>query len=46
MRLEWDNVLITFTEQDFRLKSTNYNDAMVIEVNIAGWVIGKVLVDN
>jgi hypothetical protein len=39
-------VPITFTEEDFRLKSAIHNDAMVIEVNIAGWVIGKVLVDN
>jgi hypothetical protein len=39
-------VPITFTEQDFKLKSTNHNDAMVIEVNVAGWVIGKILVDN
>jgi hypothetical protein len=39
-------VPITFTEKDFRLKSTNHNDAMVIEVNIAGWIIGKILVDN
>jgi hypothetical protein len=39
-------VPITFTEEDFKLKSTNHNDAMVIEVNIAGWVIGKILVDN
>jgi hypothetical protein len=39
-------VPITFTQEDFRLKSTNHNDAMVIEVNIAGWVIGKILVDN
>jgi hypothetical protein len=45
-RLEWAKVPITFTEEDFRLKSTIHNDAMVIEVNIAGWVIGKVLVDN
>jgi hypothetical protein len=45
-RPEWAKVPITFTEEDFRLKSTIYNDAMVIEVNIAGWVIGKVLVDN
>jgi hypothetical protein len=28
------------------LKSTNHNDAMVIEVNIAGWVMRKILVDN
>jgi hypothetical protein len=45
-RTEWAKVPITFTEEDFKLKSTNHNDAMVIEVNIAGWVIGKILVDN
>jgi hypothetical protein len=45
-RPEWAKVPITFTEEDFRLKSTNHNDAMVIEVNIAAWVIGKILVDN
>jgi hypothetical protein len=39
-------VTITFTEEDFRLKSTNHNDVMVINMNIAGWVIGKILVDN
>jgi hypothetical protein len=39
-------VPITFPEEDFKLKSTIHNDAMVIEVNIAGWIIGKVLVDN
>jgi hypothetical protein len=43
---EQAKVLITFIEQDFKLKSTNHNDTMVIEVNIAGWVNGKVLVDN
>jgi hypothetical protein len=31
-RLEWAKVPITFTEEDCRLKSTNHNDAMVIEV--------------
>jgi hypothetical protein len=45
-RPEWAKVPITFTEEDFRLKSAIHNDAMVIEVNIVGWVIGKVLVDN
>jgi hypothetical protein len=39
-------VPITFKEEDFRLKSTNHNDAMVIVVNIDGWVIRKILVDN
>jgi hypothetical protein len=45
-RQEWAKVLITFTEEDFKLKSANHNDAMVNEVNIAGWDIGKILVDN
>jgi hypothetical protein len=45
-RPEWAKVPITFTEEDFKLKSTIHNDAMVIEVNIAGWIIGKILVDN
>jgi hypothetical protein len=45
-RPEWAKVPITFTEEDFRMKSAIHNDAMVIEVNIAGWVIEKVLVDN
>jgi hypothetical protein len=39
-------VPITFTEEGFKLKSVIHNDAMVIEVNIVGWIIGKVLVDN
>jgi hypothetical protein len=45
-RPEWAKVPITFTEEDFRLKSAIHNDAMVIEINIAGWVIRKVLVHN
>jgi hypothetical protein len=45
-RPEWAKVSITFTEEDFKLKSAIHNDAMVIEVNIAGWIIGKVTVDN
>jgi hypothetical protein len=45
-RPEWAKVPITFNEEDFKRKSVIHNDAMVIEVNIAGWIIGKVLVDN
>jgi hypothetical protein len=45
-RPEWAKMPITLTEEDFRLKSVIHNDAMVIEVNIAGRIIGKVLVDN
>jgi hypothetical protein len=33
-RKEWAKAPITFTEEDFKLKSANHNDAMVIEVNI------------
>jgi hypothetical protein len=43
---EWAKVPITLTEQDFKLKSMNHNDGMVIEVDIAGLVIGKILVGN
>jgi hypothetical protein len=45
-RPEWAKVPITFIEEDFRLKSVNHNVTMVIEAKIAGWVIGKILVDN
>jgi hypothetical protein len=45
-RPEWAKVPITFTEEEFKLKSAIHNDAMVIEVNIVRWIIGKVLVDN
>jgi hypothetical protein len=45
-RPKWAKVPITFIEENFKIKSTNHNVAMVIEVNIAGWVIGKILVDN
>jgi hypothetical protein len=38
-------VPITFTKEDSKMKPTNHNDAMVIEVNIARWVI-QILVDN
>ncbi|XP_072146442.1 uncharacterized protein [Setaria viridis] len=37
---------ITFTEEDFNLKTTSHNDAMVIKALIAGWTVGKVLVDT
>jgi hypothetical protein len=46
VQLHDQNGPITFTEEDSRLKSMNHNDAMVIKVNIAGWVIGEILVDN
>jgi hypothetical protein len=45
-RAEWAKVPITFIKEDFKLKSADHNDAMVIKVNIAGWVIEKSLVGN
>jgi hypothetical protein len=41
-RPEWVKVPIIFTEEDFKLKSAIHNDAMVIEVNVSEWIIGKV----
>ncbi|XP_072151360.1 uncharacterized protein [Setaria viridis] len=37
---------ISFTGEDFKLKTTSHNDAMVIKALIAGWTVGKVLVDT
>lgn len=37
---------ITFTEEDLKIKNYPHNDAMAIEANIAGWTIGKMLVDT
>ncbi|XP_072148513.1 uncharacterized protein [Setaria viridis] len=37
---------ITFTGEDFKLKTTSHNNAMVIKALIAGWTVGKVLVDT
>jgi hypothetical protein len=35
-----------FSEEDVRLQGFPHNDALVIEVNIASWTLGKLLVDN
>ncbi|XP_072148529.1 uncharacterized protein [Setaria viridis] len=37
---------ISFTGEDFKLKTTSHNNAMVIKALIAGWTVGKVLVDT
>jgi hypothetical protein len=37
---------ITFSEQDINLVSYPHSDTMVIEANIHGWMIGKILVDT
>ncbi|XP_072147966.1 uncharacterized protein [Setaria viridis] len=46
MKPEWAHMPISFTGEDFKLKTTSHNDAMVIKALIAGWSFGKVLVDT
>ena len=42
----WSHMPITFSEEDMSLNSYPHTYALVIEANIHGWTIGKILVDT
>ena len=44
-KTQWSHTPRTFSEEDVDLISYPHIDALVIEVNIQGWTIGKILVD-
>ena len=45
-RTQWSHSPITFSEEDVNLISYLHTDDLVIEANIQGWRIGRVLVDT
>ena len=45
-KTQWSHMPIVFSEEDVNLLSFPHTDALVIEANIQGWTIGKILVDT
>jgi hypothetical protein len=42
----WSHLPITFSEKDLQLKDYPHMNVMVVEANIDGWVVSKILVDG
>lgn len=45
-KTRWSHLPITFSEQDLKLKDYPQMDAMIIEANIDGWAVSKILIDG
>ena len=43
---QWSHIPITFDNTDLKLRDYPHTDAMVIETNLAGWTVTKILVDT
>ena len=43
---QWSHIPITFDSMDLKLKDYLHTNAMVIETNLAGWVVTRILVDT
>ena len=43
---QWSHIPITFDSTDLKLKDYPHTDNMVIETNLAGWAVTRILVDT